>query len=165
MNLYYSRSEADLDKLMVARQRWQQSSKVVVWTNGCFDIIHAGHMRSLKAARALGDFLVVGVNSDSSVRLLKGPTRPIVPEQERAELLVALRCVDAVLIFDEATPELALGRLKPDIHCKGADYAPPNGKPIPERALVESYGGQVRFLPILEGVSTTEIVERIRRQS
>jgi rfaE bifunctional protein nucleotidyltransferase chain/domain len=149
--------------LLALRQQWKSDGKIVVWTNGCFDLLHAGHVRSLQAARAFGDFLIVGLNSDASVRELKGPSRPILPENERAELLVALRFVDAVLIFGEKTPEAALARLQPDIHCKGADYAPPYGKPIPERALVENYGGQVRFLPLLPGVSTTDIVERIRQ--
>ena len=133
----------------------------MVWTNGCFDLLHAGHARSLTAARSLGDVLVVGLNSDRSVRAIKGPSRPIVPEQERAELLAALTCVDAVIIFDEDTPEAALRRLQPDVHCKGADYAPPHGKPVPERAVVEAYGGRVEFLPLLAGVSTTEIIKRL----
>lgn len=135
----------------------------MVWTNGCFDLLHAGHVRSLLAARKLGDVLVVGLNSDTSVRQLKGSSRPVMPQAERAELLAALACVDAVVIFDELTPEAALGRLRPDIHCKGADYAPPHGKPVPEKALVESYGGRVEFLPLLPGVSTTDLVERINK--
>jgi rfaE bifunctional protein nucleotidyltransferase chain/domain len=138
------------------------AGKVVVWTNGCFDLLHAGHARSLAAARALGDVLVVGVNSDASVRQLKGPHRPLLPEAERAELLASLRCVDYVLVFDEDTPEACIDRLRPHVHCKGADYAPPHGRPVPEAALVESYGGRVAFLPLLEGISTTELVRRIQ---
>jgi rfaE bifunctional protein nucleotidyltransferase chain/domain len=133
----------------------------VVWTNGCFDLLHAGHARSLTAARNLGDVLVVGLNSDRSVRAIKGSCRPILPEAERAELLAAFACVDAVIIFDEDTPEAALRRLKPDVHCKGADYAPPHGKAVPERVVVEAYGGRVEFLPLLPGVSTTEIIQRL----
>ena len=149
-------------ELQALRVSWRSEGRTVVWTNGCFDILHAGHVKSLTAARGLGDKLIVGLNSDSSVRSLKGASRPILREIERAELLAALRCVDAVAIFSELTPEACLARLRPDIHCKGADYAPPNGKPIPERTLVESYGGRVEFLPLLTGISTTDIVERIK---
>ncbi|MCX6921811.1 MAG: hypothetical protein NT154_01120 [Verrucomicrobia bacterium] len=105
------------------------------------------------------------MNSDSSVAKIKGPSRPVVPQAERAQLLAAMACVDAVIIFDEPTPEQALARLKPDIHCKGADYAPPHGKPIPEAKLVESYGGRVAFLPLLPGISTSDLIRRIRQLS
>jgi D-glycero-D-manno-heptose 1,7-bisphosphate phosphatase len=108
----------------------------------------------------LGDVLVVGVNSDRSVRRLKGPTRPLVRDADRAEVLAGLECVNAVVIFDELTPEALLGELKPDVCCKGGDYAPPHGKPIPEAALVESYGGRFAFLSFSPGVSTTELVRR-----
>lgn len=151
----------DWPALLRRREQWRAQRKTVAWTNGCFDLVHTGHLRSLRAARELGDVLVVGLNSDSSTRQLKGPTRPIVPEAERAELLAAFSFVDAVIIFNETTPEAALAKLKPDIHCKGADYAPPNGKPIPEAKLVESYGGQVRFLPLIPETSTTRLIERI----
>ena len=110
----------------------------------------------------MGDLLVVGLNSDDSVRRIKGPARPIIPERERAEMLAALACVDYVVIFNESTPEVSLARLKPDIHCKGADYAPPNGKPIPEAPLVVSYGGRIAFIPLIQGVSTTDLVRRIQ---
>lgn len=149
------------DILLDRRAAWKSHGKTVVWTNGCFDLVHVGHIRSLNAARHFGDILVVGVNSDSSVRQLKGPTRPVMPECERAELLAALQCVDAVLIFNELTPETALSRLKPEVHCKGADYAPPHGKPVPEAKIVEAYGGKVRFLPLVPDTSTTRILERI----
>jgi D-glycero-beta-D-manno-heptose 1-phosphate adenylyltransferase len=138
------------------------AGRVVVWTNGCFDLLHVGHVRSLKAAGALGDVLVVGVNSDASVRRLKGPGRPLVPAAERAELVAALACVDHVVVFDEDTPEECIRLLRPDVHCKGADYAPPHGKPIPEAALVASYGGRVAFLPLVEGLSSTDLLRRIR---
>src|SRR5207302_2898557 len=118
------------------------------------------HVRNLDAARGLGDALVVGVNDDASVRRLKGASRPIVPAAERAELLAALACVDAVVLFAEDTPAAALERLRPDVHCKGADYAPPAGKPVPEAAVVRAYGGRVEFLPLLAGVSTSELAKR-----
>jgi rfaE bifunctional protein nucleotidyltransferase chain/domain len=153
---------ADLGSLLTLRAQYRQRGKTVVWTNGCFDILHAGHVRTLQAARAYGDVLIVGLNSDRSVRALKGPRRPIVPEAERAEVLAALRCVDHVLIFEELTPENVLARLQPDIHCKGGDYAPPHGKPVPEAHIVEGYGGRIAYLPLLPDVSTTDIVRRIR---
>jgi rfaE bifunctional protein nucleotidyltransferase chain/domain len=128
-------------------------------------LLHVGHLRSLQAARRLGDVLVVGVNSDKSVRQLKGPGRPILAEAERAELLAGLECVDHLVFFDEGTPEAALARLQPDVHCKGADYAPPHGKPIPEASVVEAYGGRVAFLPLIPGTSTSCIIERIREES
>lgn len=136
--------------------------RTVVWTNGCFDLFHAGHARSLRAARELGNVLVVGVNSDASVRRLKGPGRPVVPAPERAELVAALACVAAVVVFDEDTPEACIRLLRPDVHCKGADYAPPHGRPVPEATLVESYGGRVAFLSLSAGLSTTELIRRIR---
>jgi D-glycero-beta-D-manno-heptose 1-phosphate adenylyltransferase len=150
---------ADLSAL---GERLRAAGKVVVWTNGCFDLFHAGHARSLRAARALGDALVVGVNSDTSVRRLKGAGRPVVPAAERAELVASLACVDHAVVFDEDTPEACIRLLRPDVHCKGADYAPPHGKPIPEAALVESYGGRVAFLPLVTGLSTTELIRRIQ---
>ena len=123
--------------------------------------MHVGHVRGLQEARGLGDVLVVGVNSDASVRRLKGSGRPIVPEAERAELLAALACVDHVVVFGEDTPTEVLGRLRPDVHCKGADYAPPSTRPIPEAEVVRSYGGRIAFLTFTPGVSTTDLVSRI----
>ena len=152
----------DLESLLPLRDAHRRAGRTVVGTNGCFDLLHAGHVRSLRAAAALGDVLVVGLNSDESVRRLKGPSRPILPEADRAELLAALECVDHVLVFSDATPTAVLERLRPDVHCKGADYAPPHGKPIPERAVVEAYGGRVAFLPLIAGISTTELIRRLR---
>jgi rfaE bifunctional protein nucleotidyltransferase chain/domain len=151
-----------LPELLEQREGWRQEGKIVVWTNGCFDLLHVGHVRSLQEARGLGDVLVVGVNSDQSVRALKGPERPIVGEAERAELLAALECVDRVVIFGDATPAPILSRLQPDVHCKGAEYAPPHGKPVPEAPLVESYGGRVAYLSMAPAISTTELVRRAR---
>ncbi len=135
----------------------------MVWTNGCFDLLHVGHVRGFQQARRLGDVLVVGMNSDASVRRLKGPGRPVVPEVERAEVLAALGCVDQVLIFDEDTPVEVLRRLQPDIHCKGADYAPPSTRPIPEREIILAYGGRIEFLTFSPGISTSDIVHRIEQ--
>lgn len=151
----------DWPTLLDLRGRWRRQGCTVVWTNGCFDLLHAGHVRSLEAARALGDVLVVGLNSDESVRRLKGAGRPLVGAAERAEVLSGLRAVDHVVVYEEDTPEGALGRLQPDVHAKGADYAPPNGKPLPERGAVEAYGGRIEFLPFVEGVSTSDLVDRL----
>jgi rfaE bifunctional protein nucleotidyltransferase chain/domain len=152
----------DWNTLIAEREHLRRQGKVVVWTNGCFDLFHVGHLRSLRDARSLGDVLVVGVNSDESVRQLKGPGRPLMPEGDRAELLAGLSCVDYVVIFGETTPETALERLRPDIHCKGADYGP-GGKAVPEAAIVESCGGRVCFLPLHPGISTTELIHRLRQ--
>jgi rfaE bifunctional protein nucleotidyltransferase chain/domain len=157
------RSKAlDWPALLAVRERLRREGKTVVWTSGCFDLLHPGHVRSLQAARALGDLLVVGINSDDSIRALKGPGRPILSAAERVEVLAALACVDHVIVFPEATPEVSLLRLKPDVHCKGAEYAPPHGRPVPEAAAVRSYGGRLEFLPLVPAVSTSELVNRIR---
>jgi rfaE bifunctional protein nucleotidyltransferase chain/domain len=147
--------------LLAWREQARVAGEVVVWTNGTFDLLHAGHLSSLHRARALGDRLVVGLNSDRSVRAYKGPHRPIIAAVHRAELMAALECVDAVWVFDEDTPTVVLAQLQPDIHVKGAEYAPPNGKPVPERAIVEGYGGRIAFLPMVVGLSTTAVLKRI----
>jgi D-beta-D-heptose 7-phosphate kinase/D-beta-D-heptose 1-phosphate adenosyltransferase len=152
----------DWAEMLRVRQRCRDAGKTVVWTNGCFDLLHVGHVRNLQAARQQGDVLVVGLNSDESVRRLKGAARPLVPEAERAELLAALACVDYVVVFGEPTASESLLRLKPEVYCKGADYAPPHGKPVPEARVVESYGGKIAFLQLYPGVSTTELVRRAR---
>jgi rfaE bifunctional protein nucleotidyltransferase chain/domain len=153
-----------LAKLASLGQKLRMQGIRLVWTNGCFDLLHLGHVRSLGAARRLGDCLIVGINSDASVRQLKGPGRPLFSAQQRAEMVAALACVDYVTIFDDLTPEQVLGQLRPDVHCKGQDYGPPHGKPIPEAAVVASYGGRIEFLPLVPGLSTSEIVARIRGQ-
>jgi rfaE bifunctional protein nucleotidyltransferase chain/domain len=127
----------------------------VVATGGCFDLLHAGHVATLTAARSLGDCLVVCLNSDESVRRLKGPSRPLVPAVDRAKVLEALECVDAVIVFDEDTPVEVLGRLKPHIWAKGGDYAATH---VPESAMLEQWGGQAVILPYLHGRSTTQLV-------
>jgi rfaE bifunctional protein nucleotidyltransferase chain/domain len=153
-----------IEALVALRDRIRRQGKKLVWTNGCFDLIHAGHVRSLQAARKLGDLLVVGVNSDDSVRRLKGAGRPIVSATERIEVLSALACVDHVVMFEETTPAAVLSRLQPDICCKGADYAPPHGKPVPEANVIAAYGGRLEYLPLLPSLSTTELIRRIGEQ-
>jgi len=134
--------------------------RTIVFTNGVFDLLHPGHVRYLQQARALGDALIVGVNSDRSVRAIKGPSRPITPEDERAELIAALVCVDAAVIFDEDTPWQLIAALQPDVLVKGADWA---DDAIVGRDIVEARGGRVVRVPIEAGYATTAIVERIRR--
>ena len=131
----------------------------VVFTNGVFDLLHVGHVRYLQAARALGDALLVGVNSDASVRRLKGPDRPLNPEDERAEVLAALRCVDGVCVFEEDTPHALIEAVRPHIHAKGGDYRTPDA--LPETPLVRALGGDVVILQLVPGRSTTRLIERI----
>jgi len=138
-----------------ARERVRREGGVVVATGGCFDLLHAGHVATLTAARRLGDHLVVCLNSDESVRRLKGPSRPLVPQQDRARVLRALECVDEVVVFDEDTPVEVLRRVRPAIWAKGGDYA---GSEVPEAAALEEWGGQAVALPYLEGRSTTALV-------
>lgn len=143
--------------LLERRRQWQQADKRVVFTNGCFDLLHAAHVRLLEQARALGEVLVVGINSDRSVRELKGESRPLVPEAERAEVLAALAVVDAVTIFDEATPRELIAALLPDVLVKGGDW----GANIVGKEEVTAAGGRVVSLPYERGYSTSELIERI----
>lgn len=138
----------------------------VVATGGCFDLVHAGHVATLEAARRLGDCLVVCINSDASVAALKGPERPVVPAADRARLLQALACVDAVVVFDEATPHAVLRRLRPDVWVKGGDYfdGPAETPALPEAELVRSWGGQTVVVPYLAGRSTTAMISAVRRR-
>jgi rfaE bifunctional protein nucleotidyltransferase chain/domain len=140
-------------------RRLQAQGQMVVFTNGVFDILHPGHLRYLQQARALGDALIIGLNADASVRRNKGPERPINTEAERAEILEALECVDAVVVFDEDTPAEIIRALQPDILVKGADWA---ADAIVGRDTVEARGGRVVRIPIEQGYSTTTIIERIR---
>lgn len=151
----------DRPHLVTLRERYRVDGEVVVWTNGCFDLLHPGHVASLQAAKALGDVLIVGLNSDASVKANKGPTRPVLSERDRATMLSSLACVDHVVIFDEPTPEAILVVLKPDIHTKGMEYAPPHGRPVPEAATVIANGGRIEYLPLVPGISTTELIRRI----
>jgi rfaE bifunctional protein nucleotidyltransferase chain/domain len=140
-------------------KRVRSSGGTVVFTNGVFDLLHPGHVRYLRAARALGDALIVAVNSDRSVRAYKGPTRPINPEAERAELLLALDCVDAAVIFDEDTPHEIVSSIQPDVLVKGADWGPDN---IVGRDVVEARGGRVVRIELAPGHSTTDLIARVR---
>jgi len=152
------KTRTELAGLLATRRK---QGERIVFTNGCFDLMHIGHTRYLRAARALGDLLVVGVNSDTSTRSLnKGPGRPIVPEAQRAEVLAALACVDYVVLFDEPDPARLLAELQPDVLVKGGDWSPDR---IIGRDLVEAHGGTVQAIPLVPGVSTTLLVERIRQ--
>ncbi len=148
-------------ELLARRQNWRKQSRKVVFTNGCFDLIHPGHVRLLETARAKGDVLVVAINSDDSVRRLKGPKRPILPQTDRAEILAAMAAVDAVTIFSEDTPCPLLERLLPDVLVKGADWS----HWIAGREIVEASGGEVVAIPFEEHYSTTDLVETIREQN
>jgi rfaE bifunctional protein nucleotidyltransferase chain/domain len=138
----------------------KRNGQRVVFTNGCFDLLHPGHIETLEKARGFGDALIVGVNSDRSVREMKGAGRPILPERERAEILAALECVDGVVIFDEPTPRETIAALLPDLLVKGGDWA---GDRIVGREEVEAAGGKVQLIPVVSGYSTTAIVEKIRQ--
>jgi D-glycero-beta-D-manno-heptose 1-phosphate adenylyltransferase len=146
----YSRSE-----LFDQRVRWKQEGKTVVFTNGCYDLLHPGHIRLLEQARSLGDFLILGLNSDAGTRRIKGPARPILPGDERARLAAALQAVDAVTLFDEDTPQELIALILPDILVKGADWS----HFVAGREDVEGAGGTVVTLPLEPGYSTTNIVE------
>ena len=148
-----------LSRAVALVQTLRAQGKSVVFTNGVFDLLHPGHLRYLQHARSLGDALVVGLNSDGSVRENKGPGRPIVPEDERAEIVAALACVDAVVVFDEPTPQTIIEALQPDVLVKGADWAE---DAIVGREVVEARGGRVVRVRLEPGYSTTGIVEKIR---
>jgi rfaE bifunctional protein nucleotidyltransferase chain/domain len=149
---FYTREE-----LVAARAEWKRQGKTVVFTNGCYDILHPGHIRLLERARSLGDVLILALNTDAGVRRHKGPTRPLIPEQDRAALALGLAAVDAVTFFDEDTPRELIAAVLPDILVKGADWA----HFIAGREEVEAAGGQVLALPLEPGYSTTGIVEAI----
>ncbi len=147
-----------VSELKKIRAGWKRAGKKMVFTNGCFDLVHLGHIRYLKQAKSLGDFLVVGLNADASVRRIKGPKRPILPEEERAEILCAFRFVDYVVLFWEDTPEKLIRGLLPDILVKGADWAA--GK-IVGADLVLKNGGEVRRINFVQGKSTSAVIEEI----
>ncbi len=140
------------------RKKWELEDRVVVFTNGCFDILHRGHVEYLQSARECGDLLIVGLNSDLSVQHLKGLGRPIVPQDDRAYLLAALACVDYVVIFEEDTPHQLISALQPDVLVKGGDYQPDN---IVGKDIVEARGGRVLTIPLTPNRSTTNVVQKI----
>src|SRR5437588_9223865 len=152
MGIFYSRAD-----LVAARAEWKRAGKTVVLTNGCYDLLHPGHVRLLEQARSLGDALILALNSDDSVRRLKGPSRPLFSEQERAQVAGALVAVDAITVFDEDTPRELIASVLPDVLVKGADWA----HWIAGREEVEAAGGQVVALALEPGYSTTGIVEEI----
>jgi rfaE bifunctional protein nucleotidyltransferase chain/domain len=143
---------------LVQRLAGERRGKTLVFTNGCFDLLHIGHVRALEAARRLGDILVVGVNSDASVRRLKGVGRPIIPEQQRAEMLAALKPVDYVVIFAESTSIETIRLIRPDVHVKSGDY---RVEELPETPHVRAVGGRVEIVPFVAELSTTNLVARI----
>jgi rfaE bifunctional protein nucleotidyltransferase chain/domain len=147
-----------LEEVVQVRHRLRAEGKKVVFTNGCFDILHAGHVRYLNQARAFGDALVIGLNTDLSVRRNKGDDRPVIPEMERAEVLAALACVDYIFLFDDPTPQRVIDAIVPDILVKGADWSPDN---IVGRETVEADGGKVCNVPLVDGASTTGIIEAV----
>jgi D-beta-D-heptose 7-phosphate kinase/D-beta-D-heptose 1-phosphate adenosyltransferase len=148
-----------IDQAAELAERVQRRGATVVFTNGVFDLLHPGHVRYLRDARRLGDALIVGVNSDRSVRAIKGPERPITPAGERAEVLLALECVDAVAIFDEQTPDAIIRRVQPDVLVKGADWGPDN---IVGRDTVEARGGRVVRMDLAPGYSTTDLIRKVK---
>lgn len=152
MGVIYTRSE-----LVQARARWRTAGKTVVFTNGCYDLLHPGHVRLLERARSLGDMLILALNTDASVARLKGPSRPLIAEQERARMASALAAVDAVAFFDEDTPRELIAAVLPDILVKGADWA----HFVAGREEVEAAGGKVMLLPLEPGFSTTNIEQEL----
>lgn len=149
------KSRSELTSLLKVEK---EKGKKVVFTNGCFDILHAGHVCYLNDAKQLGDLLVLGLNSDASVQRLKGPTRPVNNQQDRALVLAALACIDYVVVFEEDTPIRTLEQLQPHIHVKGGDYT---AESLPEYPLIHGYGGKVVILPFKPGNSTTSILEKL----
>jgi len=151
------KSLSELKKIV---EKLKRDGKKIVWTNGCFDLFHIDHLRFLQEAKSFGDILVVGINSDSSIKKIKGDKRPIIPESERAEIISALECVDYVIIFSETTPNRMIGVLKPDVHVKGTGWFE---KELPEEKLVKSYGGAV-IITKNRPLTTTKLINRILRR-
>jgi len=150
-----------LEELVAEIRTRRSAGERIVLTNGCFDLLHVGHVRTLQAARALGDALVLALNSDASVRALKGPDRPIIPAAERAELLSALNCVDYVVVFDEPDPRKVVLALEPDVLVKGGDWTPDT---VIGREEVEARGGRVVVLPDIPGARTSSLIEKVRAE-
>ncbi len=151
-----------LEEAVERARRWRQDGKAVAYTNGCFDLLHTGHVRTLEAAKREGGVLVVGINGDRSARQLKGPGRPVMGEEDRAEVVGALECVDLVVVFQELSSMRVLEALRPDVWVKGGDYELGSVNQE-ERAYVESYGGRVALGERVAGASTTDLVDRLKR--
>ncbi|MBP2667092.1 MAG: hldE 2 [Firmicutes bacterium] len=151
----------ELAELKILRARYRDRQQTVVFTNGCFDILHAGHVRYLTEAKKLGDILIVGLNSDDSVRKLKGEGRPVNPATDRAEVLEGLRAVDQVVVFEEDTAEEMVRQLQPDVYVKGGDYSIDR---LPESSIVASYGGRTVLVPMVEGRSTSNVIRKLQRK-
>ena len=147
-----------IDKKLIANLRTELAEKKIVFTNGCFDIIHVGHVRYLTTAKNFGDVLIVGLNTDESVKKLKGDSRPLNNQNDRAEVLLGLKAVDYVILFGEETAENLIAELQPDIYVKGGDYTLDT---LPEAKIVQSYGGRVELVNLVEGKSTTNIIKKI----
>lgn len=147
----------DRQSLLEKARAWRQQGEVVVFTNGCFDILHVGHVKTLSVAREQGTRLVVGVNSDASVSRLKGPTRPLNSEHDRATMLAALSCVDAVTVFTEDTPNDLIEVLQPEVHVKGGDYTVDD---LPETPIIRAYGGKIVIVDLVPDRSTTSLIAR-----
>jgi rfaE bifunctional protein nucleotidyltransferase chain/domain len=157
-----SRVITTLEALLPQIEKLKGAGKKIVSTNGCFDILHRGHVTYLEAAKKLGDVLVIGVNADSRVKTLKGEGRPVNSESDRAYVLAALKCVDFVFIFSEETPKEFLHKLKPHIHAKGGDY---KAESLPEFQVLKSFGAEVAIIPFVKGYSTTQTLERASKNS
>ena len=154
---------SNLDELIIEVEKLKSIGKKIVWTNGCFDILHIGHIRYLQQAKSCGDVLILGINSDDSIKQIKGPLRPIIPENDRAEIMLSLKSVDYVLIFHEPHPTRYLEILKPDVYAKGGDYTLDTINQD-ERKIVEGYGGKIALFPANTLASTTDIIEKIRSE-
>ena len=151
----------EISELKILREQYRKQKQTVVFTNGCFDILHAGHVRYLTEAKKLGDVLVVGLNSDESVRKLKGEGRPVNPAADRAEVLEGLRAIDQVVVFDEDTAEEMVRQLQPDVYVKGGDYSLDR---LPESSIVAAYGGRTVLVPMVEGRSTSNVIRKLKRK-
>ncbi len=148
-----------IETIKTFQEKFNRKGKIIVFTNGCFDIVHAGHVNYLNSAKSYGDVLIIGLNNDNSVKKLKGETRPINNEYDRAEVLAGLYSVDFIIFFSEDNPLNLIKQIKPNIYVKGADYITKN---FPEKKEVETYGGKIIFVPLLKGRSTTNIINKVK---
>ncbi len=149
----------NIDQLLIMVKHWKDLGKIIVWTNGCFDLFHPGHLRTLKIAKTYGDILIVGVNSNESVFKLKGANRPIIDEVGRIDIISELTCVDAVILMQELAPCSLIEKIQPNFCCKGEEYL---NKEIPEIKVISSYGGQIKFIPRIVEISTSCIINKIK---